>query len=96
MIHDYYRREYIRSEFDDLGEVKRFVPSHVHMMALTAIAMQCTITRVSAILGLIAPKVITTPPDKQNICYWVKPRGNLKDLLAPLLARLRQERVRMP
>ena len=32
-------------------------------------------------------------PDKPNMCYWVKSRGNLEDLCAPLVARLRHQRT---
>eukprot|EP00731_Ephydatia_muelleri_P003668 Em0001g3668a len=67
---------HFRREFTNLGEVRSLIPNHVHVMALTATATERTIARVSAILGLVAPKIITVSPDKSNICYWVKPRGS--------------------
>eukprot|EP00731_Ephydatia_muelleri_P008033 Em0004g371a len=59
---------HFRREFTNLGEVRSLIPNHVHVMALTATATERTIARVSAILGLVAPKIITVSPDKSNIC----------------------------
>ena len=53
------RGNHFRREFTNLGEVRNLIPNHVHVMALTASATERTIARVSAILGLVAPKIIT-------------------------------------
>ena len=90
------RGNHFRREFTNLGEVTSLIPNHVHVMALTATATERTIARVSAILGLVAPKIITVSPDKSNICYWVKPRGSMKEMCEPLLHKLRHQRTAMP
>ena len=77
-------------------EATFLIPSHVHVMALTATATKRTVARVSAIVGLEDPKLITVSPDKPNMCYWVKPRAKLEDLCAPLVARLCHQRTAMP
>ena len=73
LCHDvyFYRGERVRTEFASLGEVRSLIPSHVHVMALTATATKCPVARVSAIVGLEDPKLITISPDKPNMCYCV-------------------------
>ena len=90
------RGNHFRREFTNLGAVRSLIPNHVHVMALTATATERAIARVSAILGLVAPKIITVSPDKSNICYWVKPRGSMKEMCEPLLHKLRHQRTAMP
>ena len=54
-----FREEFFRTEFEQIGEVRSLISSHVHVMALTGTAIKCAITKVFTILGLLDPKIIT-------------------------------------
>eukprot|EP00731_Ephydatia_muelleri_P011886 Em0006g780a len=61
--------DYFRQEFKYLGAVRSLIPSHVHVMALTATATVATRDTVVKILGMNSPTIVSASPDKPNICY---------------------------
>lgn len=65
-------------------------------MTMTATATRETTKKVTAILGLQHPVIVSETPDKPNICYWVKEAPkNMEDVFGPLLIKLRQQRMKM-
>ena len=52
-----YRGGQFRASFDQLGQVRSLVPSHVNIMALTAMAEKNTKTEVCATLGMYCPNI---------------------------------------
>ena len=54
-----FRGKFFRTVFEKLGEVRRPIPCHVHVMALTGTATKCAITNVCTKVGLLDPKIIT-------------------------------------
>ena len=74
------RGDFFRREFSKLGEVRSLIPYHVKMMALTATATAAPRRRISLILGMREPYVISASPVKANVCYWVKERVSVHDL----------------
>ena len=61
-------------------EVRSLIPYHVKMMALTATATAATGRRISLILGMREPSVISASPVKANVCYWVNEGVSVHDL----------------
>ncbi|KAL5479301.1 hypothetical protein EMCRGX_G022804 [Ephydatia muelleri] len=73
------RGDYFRQEFKYLGAVRSLIPSHVHVMALTATATVATRDTVVKILGMNSPTIVSASPDKPNICYAVREKGNIEE-----------------
>ncbi|KAL5487077.1 hypothetical protein EMCRGX_G019636 [Ephydatia muelleri] len=85
-----------RREFKKLGAVRSLIPSHVHMMALTATATVSTRDTVISILGMKSPTIVSASPDKPNISYTVRDKGNIEETFSPLQQKLQSLRCQMP
>ena len=78
-----------------MGAVRSLIPSHVHMMALTATATVSTRDTVISILGMKSPTIVSASPDKPNISYSVRDKGNIESF-SPLQKKLQTLRCQMP
>ena len=76
--------------------MRSLIPSHVHVMALTATATVATRDTVVKILGMNSPTIVSASPDKPNICYAVREKGNIEEVFSPLLNTLCSTRCQMP
>ena len=66
------------------------------MMTLTATATKETTKKVTAILGLQHPIIVSATSDKPNVSYWVKEAPKImEDVFGSLVIKLRQQRVKM-
>ena len=80
----FYRGDNFRLNYSCLGEVRSLVPSHVHVMALTATASKASRATIIFSLGMKNTCLIAVHPHKKNIFYAVKEKVNMKDLIKPL------------
>ena len=79
-----------------LGEIRSVIPAGVNIMALTATATRALQHNVAEILGMWNPVTVAVSPCKVNIIYAVGTYTTLKETFAPLLLRLRTERLNLP
>ena len=66
------------------------------MMALTATATVSTRDTVISILGMKSPTIVSASPDKPNISYTVRDKGNIEETFSPLQQKLQSLRCQMP
>ena len=78
-----YRGETFRGALLHLGEIRSILPEGVPIMALTATATKTLQMKVSRILGMHGPTVISISPCKKNILYAVA--GDFQPLLIQLI-----------
>ncbi|KAL5483863.1 hypothetical protein EMCRGX_G020281 [Ephydatia muelleri] len=88
--------DFFRQEFRNLGAVRSLIPSHVHIMAMTATATTATRENVITSLGLIDTVIVSSSPDKPNISYSVRVKASIEDVFTPLVDKLRAVRCRLP
>eukprot|EP00731_Ephydatia_muelleri_P002345 Em0001g2345a len=88
--------DFFRQEFRNLGAVRSLIPSHVHIMAMTATATTATRENVITSLGLIDTVIVSSSPDKPNISYSVRVKASIEDVFTPLVDKLRAARCRLP
>ena len=79
-----------------IGEVRSLVPTCINLMAMTATATRSLRTSVASILGMHDPFIIAVSSCKANIMYAVERYESLDQAMAPFVARLRDERTKMP
>ena len=84
---------FVRKKFPRLGEVRSFIPPHVHMITLTVTATVSTRDKVITTLGMVDPYI---PPHKPNIAYWVSEKKPLEITFAPLIDESRRKRHHIP
>ena len=83
----------VQTRVQKIGAVRSLIPSHVHMMALTATA---TVSTRDTILGMKSPTIVSASPDKPNISYTVRDKGNIEETFSPLQQKLQSLRCQMP
>lgn len=64
-------------------------------MALTATATSQTRKSIVKILGMKNPTIISIPPHKPNIRYWVAEKGSIQESFQPVIDRLLMLRTSM-
>ena len=83
-------------EVKKLWGVRSLIPSHVHMMALTATATRSTRDTVISILGMKCSTIVSASPDKPNISYVVRDKRNVEETVSTLKKKLQSLRCQMP
>ena len=79
-----------RVAFWKIGDLRSLLPTHIHMLALTATATQETLQVASERLALKAVVVVALPPSRPNIMYKVQPLQNLEEFSISLSTGLRR------
>ena len=62
-----------RTAFSEIGNLRSIVPNSVNILALTATATRETYYTVSERLSMDNPALVSMPPNRDNICYNVRP-----------------------
>ena len=87
-----YRGESFRHAFSRLGEIRSLLPATVNVMALTATASKDTARVIVRTLGMKkCLHTISISPSKENMSYMVVHKECMRDLLLPIVDRVRQE-----
>ena len=74
--------------FARIRDLRSILPSHVHMLALTATATHKTLQVVSQLLSLKDVVVVALSPSRPNIMYKVRPLEKLEDFSISLSSGL--------
>ena len=73
-----------RTAFSELGTLRSLIPSEVNILALTATATTETYHSVTSSLLMKDVQLISSPPSRDNLIYFLKPKHNLDELVSVL------------
>ena len=79
-----------RISFSKIGNLQSIVPSTVNIMALTATATHETYLSVLSKLAMTDPVLVSIPPERGNITYYVHPPTSVDELSGMLNSELRE------
>ena len=79
-----------RISFSKIGNLRSIVPSTVNIMALTATATHETYQSVLSKLAMTDPVLVSIPPERGNITYYVHPPTSVDELSGMLNSELRE------
>lgn len=79
-----------------MGEIRSLLPPEVKVLALTATATKSLCAKVSEVIGLIDPLVISVSPCKPNIVYAVSGFTTISTSFAPILHELKEKKTNFP
>ena len=90
------RGDTFRSILLRVGEIRSLLPKSVTVLAMTATATKTLRTKVSEVIGLVDPLIISISPCKPNIIYAMSKFTSLPDTFHPLLRELQKKRTSFP
>ena len=88
--------ERFRTAFSELGTLRSLIPSKVNILALTAIATTETYHSVTSSLLMKDVQLISSPPSRDNLIYFLKPKHNLDELVSVLSSEFTNPAVQIP
>ena len=72
------------------------IPAKAKVMALTATATVTSRNKITKILGMCNPVLVSESPEKSNLVYQVKERTTVESVFMPVVEILRKERTKTP
>ena len=90
------RGETFRKEYARLGEMRSILRADVNVMALTATATKQLRTSICETLGMTNHVLVSVPPDKANIGYFVAPFKSVTSSFGPIAEQLLELKTSTP